>query len=124
MQLERRHSLFPGWIDLVRKSTDPMATASDNPRKPRVLTISYQHGTEARTGCAEVLPTGGLRIVDCPKEENSFGVGDAVAVVTKAVGIKPCGKCKQRQQQLNRVANVGKVKQLWLLCRYILGRGK
>ena len=32
----------------------------------------------------------------------SRGVGDTIAKVTKAVGIKPCGKCKKRQEALNK----------------------
>ena len=31
------------------------------------------------------------------------GLGDVVAAVTTAVGIKPCGKCKERQAALNRL---------------------
>lgn len=30
------------------------------------------------------------------------GLGDTVAAVTTAVGIKPCGGCKKRQAALNR----------------------
>jgi hypothetical protein len=30
-----------------------------------------------------------------------MGLGDVVAAVTKAVGIKPCGGCKERQAALN-----------------------
>ena len=30
------------------------------------------------------------------------GLGDVIAGATKAVGIKPCGKCQQRQAALNR----------------------
>lgn len=30
------------------------------------------------------------------------GLGDVVAKVTKAVGIKPCGGCKKRQEWLNK----------------------
>lgn len=30
------------------------------------------------------------------------GLGDAVARVTKAVGIKPCGRCEKRREWLNR----------------------
>jgi hypothetical protein len=33
----------------------------------------------------------------------SRGVGDTVAKITKAVGIKPCGRCKKRQQKLNEM---------------------
>lgn len=31
----------------------------------------------------------------------SRGLGDTVAKVTKAIGIKPCGGCKKRQKKLN-----------------------
>jgi hypothetical protein len=31
------------------------------------------------------------------------GLGDVVARVTSAIGIKPCGGCKQRQQKLNEL---------------------
>ena len=31
------------------------------------------------------------------------GLGDVVAKVTSAVGVKPCGKCKQRQAKLNKL---------------------
>ena len=33
----------------------------------------------------------------------SKGLGDTVAKITKAVGIKPCGACKKRQEKLNRL---------------------
>lgn len=31
------------------------------------------------------------------------GLGDVVARITPAVGIKPCGGCKKRQEALNRI---------------------
>ena len=31
------------------------------------------------------------------------GLGDTVAKITKAVGVKPCGRCKKRQEALNRI---------------------
>ena len=31
------------------------------------------------------------------------GLGDVVAKVTSAVGVKPCGKCKERQAKLNKL---------------------
>ena len=39
-----------------------------------------------------------------PEEEGagrSRGLGDTVAKITRAVGIKPCGGCKRRQAWLN-----------------------
>jgi hypothetical protein len=32
----------------------------------------------------------------------SRGLGDTIAKMTKAVGIKPCGGCKKRQEILNK----------------------
>jgi len=35
-------------------------------------------------------------------QQSTIGIGDAVAGVTKAAGIKPCGACKKRQAALNK----------------------
>lgn len=32
----------------------------------------------------------------------SRGLGDTVAKITKAIGLKPCGGCKKRQDKLNK----------------------
>lgn len=34
--------------------------------------------------------------------KKSRGLGDTIAKVTSAIGIKPCGGCKERQEWLNR----------------------
>jgi len=34
--------------------------------------------------------------------KRSRGLGDTIAKATKAVGIKPCGGCKKRQEWLNK----------------------
>jgi hypothetical protein len=52
---------------------------------------------------------------DCPNRYFAIGLprpklrglGDVVAAVTSAVGITPCGKCKQRQEALNRIVPFG-----------------
>jgi hypothetical protein len=36
------------------------------------------------------------------------GLGDVIAAVTSAVGIKPCGGCKERQEALNKAVPFGK----------------
>jgi hypothetical protein len=36
------------------------------------------------------------------QQAHETGLGDVIAGATKAVGIKPCGKCQQRQAALNR----------------------
>lgn len=48
---------------------------------------------------AQILPDGELEFVG--KSEVSPGIGDTVAAVTTAAGIKPCGGCKKRQAALN-----------------------
>lgn len=39
------------------------------------------------------------------------GLGDVVAKVTTAIGIRPCGGCKKRQEQLNKAVPFGKPKE-------------
>jgi hypothetical protein len=39
---------------------------------------------------------------NCPKVP-SRGLGDTIAKITTAVGIKPCGGCNRRKEWLNRV---------------------
>ena len=36
------------------------------------------------------------------EQMKSRGLGDTIAKMTKAVGIKPCGGCKKRQEKLNK----------------------
>ena len=48
-----------------------------------------------------------LRDIDKPEEEMR-GLGDAVAKVTTALGIKPCPKCKKRIERLNRAVPFGR----------------
>jgi hypothetical protein len=39
---------------------------------------------------------------DCYKNR-SRGLGDTIAKVTSAMGIKPCGDCKERQKMFNEL---------------------
>jgi len=41
-------------------------------------------------------------IRSCHKKK-SRGLGDTIAKMTSAVGIKPCGGCKKRQKKLNEM---------------------
>ena len=50
-------------------------------------------------------------VVHTPPPPTTPGLGDVIAGATKAVGIKPCGKCQQRQAALNR-ATPGYVRRL------------
>ncbi len=38
-----------------------------------------------------------------PKPAPSRGLGDTIAKITSAVGIKPCGGCARRREKLNRI---------------------
>lgn len=40
----------------------------------------------------------------------SRGLGDTIAKVTSAIGIKPCGGCKKRQELLNKLIPYGEIK--------------
>jgi hypothetical protein len=37
------------------------------------------------------------------EKRKSDGLGDTIANITKAIGIKPCGGCKKRQAKLNKL---------------------
>jgi hypothetical protein len=40
--------------------------------------------------------------------QEPVGLGDVVAAMTKAVGIKPCGPCEQRRRLLNERLQFGR----------------
>lgn len=46
-----------------------------------------------------------------PERLERVGLGDMVAAATKAVGVKPCGRCRKRQEALNALtpAPVGRL---------------
>jgi hypothetical protein len=61
----------------------------------------------------ELHPNGEVRVVSferstpkappAPPPAPMRGLGDAIARATTAVGIRPCGGCKKRQEALNRL---------------------
>jgi hypothetical protein len=55
------------------------------------------------TGPAPEIP-----IHEWTPKQPSRGFGDTIAKITSAVGIKPCGGCKRRQEALNRRFPYGK----------------
>jgi hypothetical protein len=65
-----------------------------------MIRIKYIHAGVTRMTVAQILPDGELEFVG--KSEVSPGIGDTVAAVTTAAGIKPCGGCKKRQAALNK----------------------
>jgi len=48
------------------------------------------------------------RPVRVPLPTRQFGLGDAIARATRAVGIQPCAPCKRRQAALNRLLVFGR----------------
>tara|TARA_R110000824_G_scaffold95520_1_gene229649 strand:- start:635 stop:802 length:168 start_codon:yes stop_codon:yes gene_type:complete len=44
-----------------------------------------------------------LEKIEREKRRRALGLGDTIAKITKAVGIKPCGGCKKRQDKLNKL---------------------
>ena len=63
-------------------------------------------GRSPRNGDLRNPPLFVVTGIEDPKREESKqglrGMGDVVAAVTKAVGIKPCQSCRKRQEALNR----------------------
>jgi len=45
--------------------------------------------------------TGRIITKDDALGSKSRGLGDTIAKITKAVGIKPCGGCEKRREKLN-----------------------
>ncbi|OSP39630.1 hypothetical protein B7767_30660 [Streptomyces sp. 13-12-16] len=52
-------------------------------------------------------PRHRARIPGFAREGAEIGLGDAVARVTTAVGIRPCGGCGRRAEALNRWMAIG-----------------
>ncbi|MFF0204604.1 hypothetical protein [Streptomyces sp. NPDC005017] len=52
-------------------------------------------------------PRHQVRIPGFAREGAEIGLGDAVARVTTAVGIRPCGGCERRAETLNRWMTIG-----------------
>lgn len=48
-----------------------------------------------------------VRIPGFAREDGDIGLGDAVARVTAAAGIRPCGGCERRAEALNRWMTIG-----------------
>jgi hypothetical protein len=76
-----------------------------------------KHPNSACNACRKIGPeydhwrlaNGGSAQFDCPhgyqmgKHVQLRGLGDAIERVTQAVGIKPCGGCKDRRDKLNEL---------------------
>jgi hypothetical protein len=67
---------------------------------PLLTRLRYRWNGDERMRCFHIV--GGEPVAaDCPPKFT--GLGDVIADGTKALGVKPCGKCRKRQAWLNRV---------------------
>ena len=57
--------------------------------------------TDTAEGYLRVEADVAGNVLACEIEVKSRGLGDTVAKITSAVGIRPCGGCKKRQTVLN-----------------------
>jgi hypothetical protein len=48
------------------------------------------------------------KVQESEKKAGMRGLGDVIAAATSAVGVKPCGGCKKRQESLNKMFPFGK----------------
>ena len=82
--------------------------------KPGVACADGQYPNACCTVCRKIGPEydhwrlthAGIARFDCPykgKQKSMRGLGDAIERVTKAIGIKTCGDCKQRRDKLNEL---------------------
>ncbi len=81
--------------------------------KHAVLVPLADPRAEALKPCGEVRGDNIVvdRDSDCYRAwrppRKSRGLGDTIAKITSAVGIKSCGKCKKRQATLNKLVPYG-----------------
>ena len=73
------------------------------------MTVMYDWNGEHRRRCFSVDQSGELVPAECMKAaspqmtpRHGTGLGDVVAAATKAVGVQPCGRCRKRQETLNK----------------------
>lgn len=78
----------------------PRQCRKDGPLCQRCRNPSLKSWRLSQTGKEEFDCPFGLPMSGSAKP-NMRGLGDVVAAVTSAVGIKPCGGCKRRQEALN-----------------------
>ncbi len=65
--------------------------------------IKQKDGTFICLRCGDHKPFESHRNCAGPSKPSRLrGLGDVIAKATKAVGIKPCGGCKKRQEWLNK----------------------
>lgn len=99
-QSANSHKHPPGYLeDIKAKAFDwDGDTFFLNEKDFNALHKKYMKGT------SEEVSESAKRAISISGVSNrSSGLGDTIAKVTSAVGIKPCGGCKKRQRQLNKL---------------------
>jgi hypothetical protein len=62
---------------------------------------------ERLKACASSRTDQWIEVTKACFKNQSKGLGDTIAKVTTALGIKPCGGCKERQRALNELFPYG-----------------
>jgi hypothetical protein len=77
----------------------PKQHQSNRPVNVRKVFVKQPDGSLRETTWEEM--TSSHRAVR-PEPKAGPGLGDVVAGATKAVGVKPCGKCQKRREAMNQ----------------------
>lgn len=84
------------------------ASTATGDKRVRILLGLYARGKISRDVLdAEGIDPGQTPPPAIPQPQRSRGLGDTIAKMTAAVGIKPCGGCKKRQKILNKLVPYG-----------------
>lgn len=66
------------------------------------IDLSFAHAGRCSLGLYGGRPSFGT-CLRCEKYDGpARGLGDYIAKITSAVGVKPCGECKERQKKWNK----------------------
>lgn len=87
-----------GWCERHQQRKTPHIHHLCQTRKDYRRLWDRQAGEEKKESAS-----ASVSVVSDPSYLESRGLGDTIAKITSAVGIKPCGGCKQRQAFLNKL---------------------
>lgn len=104
-QLEASGQRPAGYVDdllaIAQSVTEHQITIDADDPRLRELRIKYaRHKADSQRAGHSPVTSLDKRARE-PKK--SRGLGDTIAKLTKAVGIKSCGGCKKRQEALNKL---------------------
>jgi len=77
-----------------------MLSGKATAEKGRVI-VASSHGPAINKETGR--PVDSFGAVAVAESSGSRGLGDTIAKITGAVGIKTCGKCEERRKKLNKI---------------------